>query len=118
MPRQAVRTCWARSSAIVRCSIRVPDLTRLPCCRYIMVAVVYLQQIMPWWRTPDMANIDPLLRRNQDFAATGAHETASIVAKYPVDVITCADPRTDPSSFLGLEGGDARVARNAGGSCT
>jgi hypothetical protein len=66
-------------------------------------------------RTQDMANIDPLLRRNKDFAATGAHETASIVAKYPVYVITCLDPRTDPSAFLGLELGDAMVIRNAGG---
>ncbi len=58
-----------------------------------------------------MANIDPLLRRNKDFAATGAHEAASIVAKYPVYVITCLDPRTDPSAFLGLELGDAMVIR-------
>jgi carbonic anhydrase len=62
-----------------------------------------------------MANIDPLLRRNKDFAATGARETASIVAKYPVYVITCLDPRTDPSALLGLELGDAMVIRNAGG---
>ena len=62
-----------------------------------------------------MANIDPPLRRNKDFAATGAHEAASIVAKYPVYVITCLDPRTDPSAFLGLELGDAMVIRNAGG---
>src|SRR5258708_16880019 len=62
-----------------------------------------------------MATRDPLLRRNKDFAPTGAHETASIVAKYPVYVITCLDPRTDPSAFLGLELGDAMVIRNAGG---
>ncbi len=62
-----------------------------------------------------MAHIDPLLRRNKDFAATGAHETASIVAKFAVYVITCLDPRTDPSAFLGLELGDAMVIRNAGG---
>jgi carbonic anhydrase len=62
-----------------------------------------------------MANIDPLLRRNKDFAATGAHERASIVARYPVYVITCLDPRTDPSAFLGLDLGDAMVIRNAGG---
>ena len=62
-----------------------------------------------------MANIDPLLRRNKDFAATGAHEKASIIARYPVYVITCLDPRTDPSAFLGLEVGDAMVIRNAGG---
>jgi carbonic anhydrase len=62
-----------------------------------------------------MANIDPLLRRNKDFAATGAHEKASIVAKHPVYVITCLDPRTDPSAFFELELGDAMVIRNAGG---
>jgi hypothetical protein len=39
-----------------------------------------------------MAHIDPLLRRNKDFAAIGAHKTARIVAKFPVYVITCLDP--------------------------
>jgi carbonic anhydrase len=62
-----------------------------------------------------MAYIDPLLRRNKDFAATGAHEGASIVARHPVYLITCLDPRTDPSAFLQLELGDAMVIRNAGG---
>ena len=62
-----------------------------------------------------MAHIDPLLRRNKDFAASGAHGTASIVARFAVYVITCLDPRTDPSAFLGLELGDAMVIRNAGG---
>ena len=62
-----------------------------------------------------MANIDPLLARNKDFAAGGAYEGVSIVAKHRVYVITCLDPRTDPSAFLELELGDAMVIRNAGG---
>ncbi|HWX75271.1 MAG TPA: hypothetical protein VNZ05_08190, partial [Solirubrobacteraceae bacterium] len=62
-----------------------------------------------------MANIDPFLQRNKDFAASGAHEGASIVARHQVYVITCLDPRTDPSAFLELELGDAMVVRNAGG---
>jgi carbonic anhydrase len=62
-----------------------------------------------------MAHIDPLLERNRDFAATGVHEGVSIVARNPVYVITCLDPRTDPSAFLELELGDAMVIRNAGG---
>jgi carbonic anhydrase len=33
-------------------------------------------------------------------------------------VITCLDPRTDPSHFLGLELSDAMVVRNAGGRVT
>jgi carbonic anhydrase len=62
-----------------------------------------------------MGNLEPLLRRNQGFATTDAHKRATIVAKYPVYVITCLDPRTDPSAFLELELGDAMVVRNAGG---
>jgi carbonic anhydrase len=80
-----------------------------------MIAVVYLQHVAPIGGPQTMAHIDPLLRRNRDFAATGAHERAGIVAKFPVYVITCLDPRTDPSAFLGLELGDAMVIRNAGG---
>jgi len=62
-----------------------------------------------------MASIDPLLARNKHFAAGGAYEGVSIVAKHGVYVITCLDPRTDPSAFLELELGDAMVIRNAGG---
>jgi carbonic anhydrase len=62
-----------------------------------------------------MAHIDPLLERNRHFAATPAREGASIVSRYPVYVITCLDPRTDPSAFLELTLGDAVVVRNAGG---
>ena len=66
-------------------------------------------------RTATMANVDQFLQRNKEFAASGAHEEASIIARHPVYVITCLDPRTDPSAFLGLELGDAMVVRNAGG---
>ena len=62
-----------------------------------------------------MARIDPLLRRNKDFAAGAGYEGVSIVAKHRVYVITCLDLRTDPSAFLELELGDAMVIRNAGG---
>lgn len=60
-----------------------------------------------------MADGDQLLRRNKDFAATCAHEEASIIARHQVHVITCLDPRTDPSAFLELQLGDAMVVRNA-----
>ena len=62
-----------------------------------------------------MASIDALLARNKEFAASGAYEGVSIRAKHPLYVITCLDPRTDPSAFLELELGDAMVVRNAGG---
>jgi carbonic anhydrase len=62
-----------------------------------------------------MGKIDAFLQRNKHFAATGAHEGASIIARHQVYVITCLDPRTDPSAFLELRLGDAMVVRNAGG---
>ena len=62
-----------------------------------------------------MAHFDPLLVRNRDFATTNAREGTSISAKLKVYVITCLDPRTDPSAFLDLGLGDAMVIRNAGG---
>jgi carbonic anhydrase len=62
-----------------------------------------------------MAHIDPLLERNRHFATTPARQGINIIAKYPVYVITCLDPRTDPAGFLELDLGDAMVIRNAGG---
>jgi carbonic anhydrase len=62
-----------------------------------------------------MAYIDPLLERNRHFATTPARQGISILSKYPVYVITCLDPRTDPAAFLELDLGDAMVIRNAGG---
>jgi len=62
-----------------------------------------------------MADSDQLLQRNKDLEAAFAHEEASIIARHPVYVITCLDPRTDPSAFLELDLGDATVVRNAGG---
>jgi hypothetical protein len=61
-----------------------------------------------------MADSDQLLQRNKDLEATCAHEEASIIARHQVYVITCLDPRTDPSAFLELDLGDAMVVRNAG----
>jgi carbonic anhydrase len=67
------------------------------------------------WEDLTMAHFDPLLVRNRDFATTNAREGTSISAKLKVYVITCLDPRTDPSAFLELGLGDAMVVRNAGG---
>ena len=61
-----------------------------------------------------MADSDQLLQRNKDLEATFAHEEAGIIARHPVYVITCLDPRTDPSAFLDLDLCDAMVVRNAG----
>jgi carbonic anhydrase len=58
---------------------------------------------------------DQVLQRNKGFAATCAHEEDSIIARHQVCVITCPDPRTDPSDFLDLDLGDAMVVDNARG---
>src|SRR5579863_932856 len=62
-----------------------------------------------------MADSDQLLQRNKDLEATLCAKVASIIARHPVYVITCLDPRTDPSAFLELDLGDPMVVRNAGG---
>ncbi len=63
-------------------------------------------------------SIDVLLGRNRAFAHSGGHEDVPLVPRQQLFVITCLDPRTDPAAFLGLQGGDAMVIRNAGGRVT
>jgi carbonic anhydrase len=65
-----------------------------------------------------MTNLDPLLERNQAFAATGAHEGLTPVPRLAMFVVTCIDSRVDPARIIGLELGDALVMRNAGGRVT
>ena len=62
-----------------------------------------------------------LLDRNRRFAATDAKNRGPQIPFVPnrqLYVITCIDPRVDPSDVLGLELGDAIVARNVGGRVT
>lgn len=68
-----------------------------------------------------MSNIDSLLSRNAAFAAGDARHNTPRLPFLPhqgLYVITCIDPRTDPSDFLGLEFGEAIVARTVGGRVT
>lgn len=68
-----------------------------------------------------MSLISPLLDRNLHFASTGAHERVPGIPFHPnrgLYVVTCIDPRVDPSEFLELEMGDAIVARGIGGRVT
>jgi carbonic anhydrase len=62
-----------------------------------------------------MANIEALIEQNATFVATRAYEGTTNVPRLGLFVITCVDPRTDPSAFFGLRAGDAMVIRNAGG---
>lgn len=68
-----------------------------------------------------MTNLDVLVDRNRAFAKTQAREKVPVIPFIPnmqAYVITCIDPRVDPASILGLELGDAIVARNVGGRVT
>ena len=68
-----------------------------------------------------MSVITTLLDRNRDFASTGAHRKVPSIPFHPrqgLYVVTCIDPRVDPSLFLELEMGEAIVARDVGGRVT
>jgi carbonic anhydrase len=68
-----------------------------------------------------MSNIDSLRSRNAAFAASGVWHNTPRLPFLPhkgLYVITCIDPRVDPEDFLGLEFGEAIVARTVGGRVT
>ena len=68
-----------------------------------------------------MTNLDQLLANNARFARTDAKNHVPQIPFIPnkqVYVITCIDPRVDPSDLFGLTLGDAIVARNVGGRVT
>ena len=68
-----------------------------------------------------MSNLDSLLPRNAAFAASDVRYHTPPLPFLPhkgLYVITCIDPRVDPADFLGLEFGEAIVARTVGGRLT
>jgi carbonic anhydrase len=68
-----------------------------------------------------MSNLESLLPRNAAFAAGDVRHHTPRLPFLPhkgLYVITCIDPRTDPAEFLGLEFGEAIVARTVGGRAT
>lgn len=61
---------------------------------------------------------DQLIERNVAFASTAAKSHVPQIPFIPnkqLYVLTCIDPRVDPAATLGLELGDAIVARTVGG---
>ena len=61
------------------------------------------------------------LRRNQRFAETGGMREVPEIPFIPfkqVYLITCVDPRVEPSAVLGVRLGEAIVTRNIGGRVT
>jgi carbonic anhydrase len=68
-----------------------------------------------------MTNLTPLLERNRRFAATDARQHAPRLPFLPragLFIVCCMDCRVDPEEYLGLEFGEALVARNTGGRIT
>lgn len=68
-----------------------------------------------------MSNFNELLTNNARFATTDAKDRVPAIPFLPnkqVYLITCIDPRVDPAAILGLDLGDAIVARNVGGRVT
>jgi carbonic anhydrase len=68
-----------------------------------------------------MSVLARILENNRSFAATGARTKVPEIPFIPNEqlyVITCIDPRVDPAVTLGVDLGDAIVARNVGGRVT
>jgi carbonic anhydrase len=68
-----------------------------------------------------MSNIEDLIENNKKFATTDTRNRVPQIPFIPnkqVYVIICIDPRVDPTDILGLELGDAIVARTVGGRVT
>ena len=58
-----------------------------------------------------------LLAANDDYSASYTRDpTVTVLSKKPYMVITCFDHRIDVPAALGMQFGDAPVARNAGGN--
>jgi carbonic anhydrase len=68
-----------------------------------------------------MTNLAPLVQRNRRFAASDARQRAPRLPFLPragLFIVCCMDCRVDPEEYLGLEFGEALVARNTGGRVT
>ena len=60
---------------------------------------------------------DPLLERNEQFAATYTPAALGLPTAQVI-IVTCLDHRVDPAIILGLQLADAPVIRNTGGRVT
>jgi carbonic anhydrase len=59
-----------------------------------------------------------VLAANADYVRSFARRGLSSRAARGLAVITCMDSRIDPLAMLGLQAGDAKILRNAGGRVT
>ena len=65
-----------------------------------------------------MTPFDDVLAANADYADSFEFSGRAGIAARGLAVVTCMDSRIDPLTMLGLEKGDAKILRNAGGRVT
>lgn len=65
-----------------------------------------------------MTTLDDLLRANEQYAADFHDPNLPGRAARGLALVTCMDSRIDPLGMLGLQKGDAKILRNAGGRVT
>src|SRR4051794_9641605 len=65
-----------------------------------------------------MGIFDDVLAANEDYASSFVDRGLPGQAGKGLAVVTCMDSRIDPLGMLGLEKGDAKILRNAGGRVT
>ncbi|MFH9229368.1 carbonic anhydrase [Streptomyces lydicus] len=65
-----------------------------------------------------MIDTNELAKRNAGFAHGGSFANLRLMPSGSLTVISCVDPRVDPSDVLGLKLGEAAVIRNVGGRVT
>lgn len=65
-----------------------------------------------------MTATEILQTRNSEFLAAEDFEAVPEIPSLRAVVLTCSDPRVDPTRQLGLRPGDVAVVRNAGGRVT
>jgi carbonic anhydrase len=68
-----------------------------------------------------VSRFNTYLQRNAEFAASDGQDNVPAIPFIPFKqmyVITCIDPRVEPAGILGVQLGEAIVARNIGGRTT
>ena len=65
-----------------------------------------------------MGSFDDVLKSNETYAAEFVDSGLPGQAAKGLAVVTCMDSRIDPLHMLGLEPGEAKILRNAGGRVT
>ena len=63
-------------------------------------------------------DIDELVARNASFAAGGGFDGLPFPTGSGLRVVSCVDPRVNPSDVLGIKLGEAVIMRNLGGRIT